>query len=234
MVDNMLNQIIHGDCLEVMREMEDKIADAIVTDPPYFLPATHYNVRSGTSRSLTDLGILEHYFKSFSDEARRVLKDNGFAYVFCDGQSYPVFYVTFYKHFRNIRPLIWDKQVSINGYAWRHQHEIIMFCQSQESPSVPTGDGDILKHRAEPIKQREHLAQKPAGLIGRLIDKTTPKGGVVLDPFIGSGTTAIAALNTGRFFIGIEKEEKYVEIARKRIAEHSQQLSLEAMQWHGR
>ena len=56
--------------------------------------------------------------------------------------------------------------------------------------------------------------------------KPTPTREIVLDNCIGSGTTAIAALNTGRFFIGIEKEEKYVEIARKRIAEHMQQLSI--------
>ncbi len=71
-----------------------------------------------------------------------------------------------------------------------------------------------------------HPTVKPIKLMEYLITLITPPNGIVLDPFIGSGTTAIAALNTGRFFIGIEKEEKYVEIARKRIAEHMQQLSI--------
>ncbi len=71
-----------------------------------------------------------------------------------------------------------------------------------------------------------HPTVKPVSLIKYLVTLVTPPDGVCLDPFIGSGTTAIAALNTGRFFIGIEKEEKYVEIARKRIAEHTQQLSI--------
>ena len=70
-----------------------------------------------------------------------------------------------------------------------------------------------------------HPTVKPVSLIKYLVTLVTPPDGVCLDPFIGSGTTAIAALNTGRFFIGIEKEEKYVEIARKRIAEHMQQQS---------
>ena len=71
-----------------------------------------------------------------------------------------------------------------------------------------------------------HPTVKPIKLMEYLITLITPPNGIVLDPFIGSGTTAIAALNTGRFFIGIEKEEKYVEIARKRIAEHTQQQSI--------
>jgi len=67
-----------------------------------------------------------------------------------------------------------------------------------------------------------HPTQKPVALFEYLIKTYTNEGEIVLDNCIGSGTTAIAALNTGRFFIGIEKEEKYVEIARKRIAEHTQ------------
>ena len=71
-----------------------------------------------------------------------------------------------------------------------------------------------------------HPTQKPVALFEYLIKTYTNEGEIVLDNCIGSGTTAIAALNTGRFFIGIEKEEKHVEIARKRIAEHTQQISI--------
>ncbi len=71
-----------------------------------------------------------------------------------------------------------------------------------------------------------HPTQKPVALFEYLIKTYTQPGEIVLDNCIGSGTTAISALNTGRFFIGIEKEGKYVEIARKRIAEHTQQLSI--------
>lgn len=71
-----------------------------------------------------------------------------------------------------------------------------------------------------------HVTPKPVPLIENIINHSSNPNDIILDPFIGSGTTAIAAHNTGRFFIGIEKEEKYVEIARKRIAEHTQQLSI--------
>ena len=71
-----------------------------------------------------------------------------------------------------------------------------------------------------------HPTVKPIALMEYLCRLITPPGGIILDPFGGSGTTAIAALNTGRFFIGIEKEEKYVDIARKRIEEHTAQTKM--------
>ena len=88
-----------------------------------------------------------------------------------------------------------------------------MFCEAENAPKVPTGEGDVIEHRSEPIGDREHLAQKPVGLMKRLVGKTTPTGGVVLDPFMGSGTTGIACEQLGRRFIGIELERRYFDIA---------------------
>jgi len=216
-----------GDCLEILPTMCDGTADTVITDPPYFLPAAHYNTRSRTARSLSDLSILEHFFRSFFGAMREPLAHNGFAYVFCDGQSYPAFYVTAYPHFKRIRPLVWDKLTSINGYCWRHQHELLLFCESADAPAIPTGDGDILQFRAVPIAERLHLAEKPVDLLAKLITKTTPEGGTVLDPFMGSGTTGVACVQTGRNFIGIEIDPDYYAIAEKRIAEAQMQPQLE-------
>jgi site-specific DNA-methyltransferase (adenine-specific) len=215
-----------GDCLSVLPGLADGSVNAVVTDPPYFLPATHYNVRSGSHRSLTDLGILEHYFASVFKATRRALSDEGFAYVFCDGQSYPVMYVTAYPHFKKLRPLVWDKQVSINGYGWRHQHELILWAESERSPTIPTGDGDVLKCRAVPIDDRKHLAQKPVELLRKLIEKVPAP--VVGDWFMGSGATGEACLKAGRRFVGIEKDPAYFAIAVKRIeaAESEKKASL--------
>jgi site-specific DNA-methyltransferase (adenine-specific) len=209
-------RLILGDCLEVLPTLGTGIANAIVTDPPYFVPATHYQTRTGSSRSLTDLGILEHYFSSVFRRINTVLTDDGFAYVFCDGQSYPVMYCCAYPYFKAQRPLVWDKLVAFTGYGWRHQHELILWCQRENAPAVPTGDGDILKCRAVAIKERGHLAEKPVELLEKVIQKTKPK--VVLDPFMGSGSTGEACLNTGGcVFIGIEKEPRYFDLACQRI-----------------
>lgn len=85
--------------------------------------------------------------------------------------------------------------------------------------------------RGKTPRQNTHPTVKPVKLMEYLIKLVTPPRGIVLDPFLGSGTTAIAALNTGRYFIGIEKEKKYVDIAKKRIANHMTQQSLKFAQY---
>ncbi len=203
--------LYHGDCLEILPTL-DRV-DAVVTDPPYAIPAAHYIGKRGEktpSKSLGELSIVEHWFRAVSD----LFPANAALYVFCDGQSYPIFFRSCYSRWKRIRPLIWDKMVSFNGYTWRHQHEIIAWCESNDCKRVPTGDGDILKCRAVPVDDRTHPAEKPVLLIEQLIGKTA---GCILDPFMGSGTTGVACANLGRKFIGIEIERKYFDIACERI-----------------
>jgi len=212
LVSNQL--LLHGDCLQLLQDLQAGSVDLVVTDPPYFI-ATHYNVRSGSYRSLSDLGIMEHFFFSVMKELDRVLTQDGHAYFFCDGQSYPIFYATAYPFFKSLRPLIWDKQVSINGYGWRHQHELILFCQRPDAKPIKTGDGDVIKCRAVPIQERKHLAEKPVELLEKLIMKSRPV--TVLDPFMGSAATGEAAKRCGVNFVGFEKDHNYYQIATKRI-----------------
>jgi len=209
----------HGDCLELMKEMECKSIDAIITDPPYFMPAKHYNTRKSFSRNFADLGILDSWFRYLFIEFERVLKKDGSLYIFCDGQSYPLFYWHTYHFCKAVKPIIWDKQVSINGYGWRHQHEIILWGEMPEKEKIPTGDGDIIKCRAVKIKDRIHPAQKPVELIEKLILKSTKENDIICDPFSGSNSTGKACLNTNRNFIGIEMsyniEDHLIEQARQ-------------------
>lgn len=219
-------EIICGDCLEEMGRFADNLFDAVITDPPYFLPAAHYSVRRKSYKSLSDLSILEHFFRDVFREIGRILKRDGFVYAFCNGQSYPVFYAVAYEGFKRVRPLIWDKMTSINGYGWRHQHEIIMFGEMPDSPAVKTGDGDILRYRAVPLNSRVHLAEKPIPLLRKLIEKTTPANGLILDPFAGSGTTGIAAKQKGHRAVLIERDNRFCGIARKRLEETEGNVTL--------
>lgn len=200
-----------GDCLEILPTLSE--VDAVVTDPPYAIPAAHYVQKRGEkepSKSIGDLSIVEHWFGSVS----RLFPAKTTLYIFCDGQSYPIFFRCCYSKWKRIRPLIWDKITSFNGYTWRHQHEIIAWCEPNNFDRIATGDGDILRYKAVPVEDRMHPAEKPVLLLEQLIDKTN---GVVLDPFMGSGTTGVACANLGRKFIGIEIEPKYFDIACERI-----------------
>jgi len=212
-----INQIICGDCLEVMKTFPDKSIDLIVTDPPYFLPAVHYNTRKYFSRNFADLGILEHFFKDVFKEFSRIIKQESYIYIFCNGQSYPLFYFHLYPFCKSVRPLIWDKLTSINGYSWRHQHELIIFAEMPKSKPIPSGDGDVLKCRAVKVDERLHPAQKPLDLIKRLIQKSSKENDIILDPFAGSGTTCIAAQELNRRWLGIDISRKYCNIASARF-----------------
>jgi DNA modification methylase len=193
------------------------VLDLIVTDPPYFQPAAHYvQPRGGKApRAHGDTSVLLHAFRFWAQTLDEVLSRSGTAYIFCDGQSYPHFFNAFGSLGR-VRPLIWDKVVSYNGYTWRHQHELIAWLERSEAQRVPTGDGDILRERAVSVDKRVHPAEKPVPLLGRLIAKHE---GIVLDPFAGSCSTLDAARVAGRKSIGIEIEESYCELAAKRFSQ---------------
>ena len=123
-----------------------------------------------------------------------------------------------------MRPLIWDKISVWNGYSWRHQHEIIIFAEMPDSPKVNTADGDIIRERGVKFETRSHLAEKPIALLKILIAKSSSANHLILDPFMGSGTTCIAAKELNRYSIGIEIEEKYCEIAAKRCCQEVMEL----------
>ncbi len=225
--DDFINKIIQGDCIEVMRHLPDKSIDLVLTDPPYFLPAAHYQTRKQFSRNFSDLGILEHFLKDFFNECQRITKK--VVYCFCDGQSYPLFYFYLYPFCKSVRLLIWDKKTSINGYSWRHQHELIIFAELPGIKPIPTGDGDILRFSAVKVDERTHPAEKPTELIDVLIKKSTTETDLILDPFLGSGTTAVACKRLNRRFIGIEISEKYCQIARDRLNNEVEPLFKEAL-----
>lgn len=208
--------IYHGDALDVLPTLD--AVPLVVTDPPYFQPSTHYVPTrvARPVRSLGDTSVLEYAFKAWAAEIDRLLTKDGSAYVFCDGQSYPITFRAFYALGR-VRPLVWDKATSFNGYTWRHQHELIAWVERERAVRVPTGDGDILRVRAVPVADRVHPAQKPLALVSRLIAKH--EAAVVLDPFMGAATTLFAARELGRKAIGIEIEERYCEIAAQRLSQ---------------
>ena len=184
----MESKIIHGDCIDELKKLPDQSIDLIITDPPYFVPAKHYATRKNFTRNFGDLGIMEYFFKEVFNQFKRVMKPEGRIYVFCDGQSYPLFYYHLFHFCKNVRPLIWDKKTSINGYSWRHQHELIIFAEMPETKPVPTGDGDILRYSAVKV------------------------GDIVLDCFAGSGSVMKACLETNRQYLMIEKELSYFEL----------------------
>jgi site-specific DNA-methyltransferase (adenine-specific) len=207
-----LDKIYNMDCLDGLKEIPNRSIDVVLTDPPYFLPINSYvgTRKNGYhKRTLADASILKGYFERIFEQLSRVIKKDGTYYIFCDAQSYPIFYQVMFPYCSHVRLLIWDKIASYNGYTWRHQHELIAWGEQDKTKRVPTGDGDVLKFRGVLQEDRNHPAEKPVELIQSLLLKNGHEGCVVLDPYIGSGSTAIACKNLNYHFIGFELNKEY-------------------------
>lgn len=228
MMEEITNKLLQGDCLDILDTLPDNSVDLVITDPPYFLPVNSYVGVRGEGyhrRTLADTSILKGYFAQVFEKLNRVLKPTGTFYVFCDAQSYPIFYQTMYPHCEYVRLLIWDKVCSYNGYTWRHQHELIAWGEKEKSPRIATGDGDIIKCRGVLQADRNHPAEKPVELLSKLILKSTKKGDTILDPYMGSGSSCVAAHQLERGYIGIELDEGHIQTAKKRIGKQSSRLA---------
>ena len=241
-MDRFINQIIQGDCLEVMPSIPDKSIDMILCDLPY-----------GTTACKWDTIIP---FEPLWDNYKRIIKDNGAIALTASQPFTSALVMSNPKMFRH--EWIWKKSCGSNFATLKHnpfkEHESIIVFSKKPVKYYPIfqkregdnkrylyaynsiGGGDCiggklntdkgnrqeLRHPSSVQKfNREtgfHPTQKPVALFEYLIKTYTNEGEVVLDNCLGSGTTAVACLNIGRKFIGIEQDEHYCEIARERIA----------------
>lgn len=224
----MTVQLYQGDCLDIMKSIPDKSVDAVITDPPFFAPASHYQSRISWGRSWGDMSLLGQCFYDWALEWKRIIKDDGHLFCFCNDESYPVFYPVVYGLWDFTAGLVWDKTRIGLGKVFRHQFELILW--SSHKGAYANGGGkmhsDILRYSPTLSKDRDHPVQKPSELMQELIEVTTRDNSTIVDCFMGSGTTGVACVQTGRNFIGIEIDEGYFKIAEKRIADAQQQMRL--------
>lgn len=194
--------LILGDCLEVMKEIPDKSVDVVITDPPYGIGIANNPVRQKHEKQNWDNKIPDNkYFY----EIFRISNNQ----IIWGGNYFPL---PPHKNF-----LIWDKYQP-------EQFTLAMCEMSWTSFDMPA---KIFRYSVQREGANIHPAQKPIALIKWCIEicKIKTKE-TILDPFMGSGTTGVACVQTGRKFIGIEIEPKYFEIAAKRIKDAQQQMRL--------
>lgn len=213
--EEMMNKIIQGDCLEGMRIIPDNVIDLIVTDPPYCVGTTS-NGRKGTWE---DNNLIKPFFDILFSEYFRILKDGSEFYINTDWRTYPFLYPILVQIFKVRNLIVWDYEWIKAGSHFRFSHEFIIYGTKGDSKrKFSASERDVW--RIPPInfsKEKNHNAEKPLELIEKIILLSSKEGDIILDSFMGSWTTARAAKNLKRNFIGFEINTKYCQVGEERL-----------------
>lgn len=232
-----LNKIYCMECLEGMKQIPDGSVDLVVTDPPYKLTsrgATGNMSGYWTTKAAKEGRVFENNdieIEEYLPEFYRILNADAHCYIMCNNTNLPHFFEVIRKsQFHFVKLLVWDKQTKICGTYYMGQVEFIFLLRKGKDKHINNcGTSDLLSFANKRDKKTDgsniHNSQKPIGLMATLIENSTNKDEIVLDPFMGSGTTAIAALKLNRKFIGFEISQEYVDIANERIAAETSQHS---------
>jgi DNA modification methylase len=205
--------LLHGDCLEILPLLDDDSVDLVLTDPPYGIGVNKMNLGGGG-------GVAPH--KHFQHDKSETWDDKGFDIVgasFCIRVSKEQI-LWGANHYAQYLPnsrgwLVWDKRGEMNGNDFA---DCELAWTSLEMPvrKLTHVWNGMLQQTGMKKEKRAHPTQKPTRLMEWCLN-FVPDADIVLDPFLGSGTTAVACKQLGRKCIGIELEKKYLDIAIERL-----------------
>lgn len=232
-----LNTIECSNNIDYLKKIPEDFVDLVIIDPPY-------NVSQKSDIRYKDINIIKNFGdwdfgfdpKPVLKELKRILKPNGQIYVFCATKQIPEYMEIFEKEwfFRNM--LVWSKtnpapRLSKTNFVFANEY-ILYAINEKIKPSLATfhfSKQSEMKNifitsalqGKERVREKDgrasHPTQKPLSILKKLIEISSNKGDVVLDCFMGSGSTAVACKEIGRHFIGCEINEEYVKIAKERI-----------------
>jgi len=197
-----------GDCLEVMKGFPDKSVDAVITDPPYGVNV-EYGCFEDTKENLS--ALITQFMPEITRLSERSLITcgNGNQYLYPQPDW----------------TLCWHIPAG-NGYnkwGFTTWQPILAYGKSYRPKGRAYPDSFVMSPTSD---KNGHPCPKPDKLMRAIIERYTNEGDTILDPFMGSGTTGVACVQTGRNFIGIEISEEYFRIAEKRIADAQMQPRL--------
>lgn len=223
--------LYHGDALDVLAELSIEV-DAVITDPPYASGTRHEAGKSSSGAMLragrfadrpidldqmTTTGFV-WLMRAVAIGTRPMLVEGGSFISFIDWRQWGNLTGALETANLRIQTMgVWDKESIGMGNGFRGQHELICHASKGVPKVYDKSVGNVFRHRrVEPV---DHPSPKPEEVMQRLISVVTPRGGLVLDPFAGSGTTLRAAKNIGRRAIGIESVREYCDVAVSRLTQ---------------
>lgn len=232
-------KVINGDAIDKLRTLSSNSFDLVCIDPPYNMDKADWD-SYGNGKSFAE------WAKPWLIECKRVLKDSGSIYLFGINRMLSHIQHVFDElgmEYRNW--IVWDTIQGAGGGLWVNRHEAILY-YSKTRETYEDSDSVKLERHEENVREykgreyffknpsnvwrfpcvddkhqerTEHPTQKPVELIERIILASSPKGGRVLDCFMGSGTTGVACMKNRRYCVGIEMNGDYIGIAQSRFAE---------------
>jgi len=204
--------------------------DCVITDPPY-------GVDYGGGRGEQDFSEISNdtttkdaveLFQATLPELKRILKSDGHLYVFARWDTYPEFKTLIEGVFEVSNCLVWAKNNWGMGHdpaGFRPQHEFIIYARGEDARPLNEQESDLLEYKRAKGGKYDHPTQKPVSLVSHLSELSTETGETILDPFMGSGTTAVAAIQNDRDYVGFEiDEDNYRDVIERRIGEAKRQV----------
>ena len=220
------NKIYNMDCLEGMKYIDDKSIDLVVTDPPYKLVQGGCTNKAVTLKGATNLksgNVFSDNSIKFSDwipEVYRVLKENSHCYIMCNDRNLKELLIESENAgFKLLNILVWKKKRHSPNRYYLKNAEFIVFLRKGKAKNI-NNMGTFQCLEIDNVENKLHPSEKPVKLMEIFICNSSKSGDTVLDPFMGSGTTAIACINTNRNYIGFELNKEYYELAKNRINKH--------------
>ena len=208
------NQIISGDCIQIMKTIPNNSIDLIITDPPY-----GDNVAYGWSNKTIKNNENPLINCSALIECYRILRKNKSLYIFTNWKHYPFLteFIIRYTKFKIRHLIVWRKHNFGLGWAFRNQFELILVLEKGKPKYNLNDFSDVQNASHINHNDSTHPHEKPIDLITKMINHSSKDGDLILDPFCGSGSVCVASENMKRKWIGIELDEKYVEMAKERL-----------------
>ncbi len=221
-------QLTRGDAIDWLRTLRNESIDLVITDPPYESLEKHRAIGT-TTRLKHSKASSNDWFEIFPNsrfpelftEVYRVLKPNSHFYLFCDPETMFVAKQCADEQpekmrFKFWKPLIWNKQRIGMGYHYRAKYECILFFEKGKRKLNNLGTSDIIDC---PRIVGGYPAEKPPEVASVLVEQSSQPGELVIDPFMGSGSTGVAAISNGRNFMGNDLCTEAVDITRARLLE---------------
>jgi DNA modification methylase len=225
------HSVYFEDCVEGMAErLDDDSVDCVITDPPYGIDWQSGHREEEFDKLAADENIDDaiELFDVACAEFQRVLKPNSHIYICTRWDVYSDFQHVVRRHFTERNCLVWAKNnwgMGSLDTGYRPQHEFVIFAHADSPRTLNGQHSDLLEYPRAPTTEYTHPTEKPLGLVEELLVASSDKGDTVLDPFMGSGTTAVAAIQNDRDYVGFEiDEENYRSVIERRIGEAKRQM----------